>query len=318
MSFSDEFKRSLFQINEKNFETNALAAFNFQYRECDVYQKFCEHLNKSPEKVKKVSDIPFLPIEFFKSHAIKSGKWKKSKVFKSSGTTSSSRSHHFVRDIKHYHLSAQRAFESIVGDIKKLKIVAILPSYQQQGDSSLISMVDHFISYAKAGSGYFLYENIEKILQDDDPKLVIGVSYALLDLAERNIPTANAIIMETGGMKGRKKEITRKELHHQLKNGFGVGTIWSEYGMTELFSQAYGTNGQFTFPKWAKCLIRDINDPFSFLPEGLTGGINVIDLANIDTCCFIETKDLGKVSNNHFEVLGRFDNSDIRGCNLMF
>ncbi len=178
-------------------------------------------------------------------------------------------------------------------------------------------MVDYFMKYSHPESGYYLNEDVEHVLTDSDQKLVIGVSYALLNCAENRINIERSTIMETGGMKGRKKEITREQLHTSLKNGFNVNAIYSEYGMTELLSQAYGKNGFFSFPSWTKCMIRDINDPFSYLPENKTGGLNIIDLANIDSCCFIETKDLGRATGNTFEVLGRFDNSDIRGCNLM-
>jgi len=317
MSFAEEFKHRIFEINEETFLDSSLAAFEYQYSQCAVYQEYCNHLFKTPKTVNRLTDIPFLPIEFFKNHAIKSGKWNTSKVFKSSGTTSTGRSQHHIKDLAHYHASARFPFEQSFGSLSDFQIIAILPSYQEQGDSSLISMVDYFMQHAKPGSGYFSVEELGKILNTDTKKIVIGVSYALLDLAELQPPARNSTIMETGGMKGRKKEMTRQELHACLKQGFSVDHIWSEYGMTELQSQGYGKDGRFTFPAWAKCMIRDINDPFNYLPEGTNGGINVIDLANIDTCCFIETKDLGRKSGDAFEVLGRFDNSDIRGCNLM-
>ena len=316
MNFAEKFKHTLFAINEKTFVDSSLAAFEYQYNTCEIYQSYCNHLSKSPQSVKTLTEIPFMPIEFFKNHAIKSGRWKEKKVFKSSGTTATERSHHFIRDIRHYHRSARHAFENVLGSLSNYKIIAILPSYLEQGDSSLISMLDDFMKYGHADSGYFLNEELCDILTDEDQKLIIGVSYALFDLSEKNPQIQNAIIMETGGMKGRRKEITRHELHNKLKKGFDVDEIWSEYGMTELQSQAYGKNGQFTFPLWAKYLIRDINDPFNYVSEGETGGMNVIDLANIDSCCFIETRDLGRVNANNFEILGRFDNSDIRGCNL--
>lgn len=319
MSFSEDFKRTLFAINEETFLDSSLQAFNFQYENCEVYNRYCNYLNVNPTKVNHLNDIPFLPIEFFKNHAIKSEKWDVEKIFKSSGTTATGRSQHHIKDLDHYHNSAKVAFEQTFGALEAYKIIAILPSYQEQGDSSLISMIDFFIRHAKKGSGYFMHNELDDgQLNDEQQKLIIGVSYALLDFAEKNPKTRNAIIMETGGMKGRRKEMTRSELHDKLSSGFGVGEVWSEYGMTELQSQAYGKDeGKFKFPSWAKCFIRDINDPFSYLGENRTGGINVIDLANIDTCCFIETKDLGRVNRNYFEVLGRFDNSDVRGCNLM-
>ena len=317
MSFVEEFRHKIYEINEETFLVSSQAAFEYQYSQCTIYQSFCNHLNKTPKNVKRLTDIPFLPIEFFKNHAIKSGNWNASKIFKSSGTTSTGRSQHFIRDVNHYHQSAKYHFEQSFGPLNDYQIIAILPSYQEQGDSSLISMVDYFMQFAQPESGYFLEKKIGNTLNTDHKKLIIGVSYALLDLAELAPPTKNTIIMETGGMKGRKKEMTREELHSHLKNGFSVDHIWSEYGMTELQSQGYAKDGYFHFPSWAKCMIRDINDPFNYLPEGKTGGVNVIDLANIDTCCFIETKDLGQVNSELFEVLGRFDNSDIRGCNLL-
>lgn len=317
MSFTEEFKHRIFHINDETFEDSSLAAFDFQYHQCEVYRSFCDHLNKPPSNVKAINEIPFLPIEFFKNHAIKSGEWKEQKVFKSSGTTATGRSVHFIRDLAHYHKVSKQGFEMAVSDLSKIRIIAILPSYQEQGDSSLINMVDSFMKHSHPNSGY--YTENESFLSENEngKKLIIGVSYALLDLAERQLHLDNTIVMETGGMKGRRKEITREELHQTLQTGFSVDNIWSEYGMTELQSQAYGAGGEFKFPAWAKCMIRDINDPFYYLPEGKTGGVNIIDLANIDTCCFIETKDLGSTEKDFFQILGRFDNSDIRGCNLL-
>lgn len=317
MDFVEEFKSKTQEINEKNITDSSLAAFDFQYKQCLVYQDYCRHLKINPKEVKTIHDIPFLPIEFFKNHIVKSGHWNELKVFKSSGTTSTGRSQHFIKDLKHYKDTAIFNFEKKFGSLSEYQIIALLPSYHEQGDSSLICMVGYFINKAKEGSGYLLDTELENYMQSDEKKVLIGVSYALLDQSVKKIKARNAIIMETGGMKGRKKEMTRSELHQILKDSFGVQEIWSEYGMTELMSQAYGRNGLFKFPGWAKCLIRDINDPFAYLEDGKTGGINVIDLANIDTCCFIETKDLGRIQNDTFEVLGRFDNSDIRGCNLM-
>ncbi|WP_245986125.1 long-chain-fatty-acid--protein ligase [Marinoscillum furvescens] len=216
-----------------------------------------------------------------------------------------------------------KIFESHYYPLKDVEILALLPSYQEQGNSSLISMVDHFISNSRHESRYYLHQTNELIKRlkthTSHQKLLIGVSFALLDAVEHEaISSHNLTVMETGGMKGRRKELIRDELHHLLKRGFGVEAIHSEYGMTELTSQAYGAHGKFKFPPWCRALIRDINDPFSYVSEGKSGGLNIIDLANIQTCAFIETKDLGKqVTSDQFEVLGRFDNSDIRGCNLL-
>ncbi|WP_420315653.1 acyl transferase [Ekhidna sp.] len=318
MSFIKDFKHTIFDINEKTFEDSSLNVFEYQYYNCSTYNEYCNYLKKNPQNVKAIRDIPFLPIEFFKNHAIKSGEWSESIIFKSSGTTDAGRSIHYVQDVSFYHQLSVHAFQEQFGSLKDLMIVALLPSYQQQGNSSLIKMVDHFIENAHPESGYYLEGDVASELASSQKKLIIGVSYALLDAAEKGkMHLDQTIIMETGGMKGRRKELTRQDLHERLKKGFNVSEIWSEYGMTELFSQAYGVEGKFKFPKWAKCLIRDINDPFSYLDNHETGGINIIDLGNIDTCSFIETKDLGKSYGNYFEVLGRFDNSDIRGCNLM-
>lgn len=317
MNFVEEFKHKLFEVNEKTLQDSSLAAFDYQYSNSDIYQTYCKFLGKSPKNVKKITEIPFLPIELFKNHAIKSGDWEAEKIFKSSGTTATGRSEHHISDLDFYHETAKKTFESHFGSLSEYRILAILPSYQEQGDSSLISMVDYFMTYSQGGSGYFLNNDINNVLSNEGKNLIIGVSYALLDLTESHIKSHESIVMETGGMKGRRKEMTRTELHTILKNSFDTSEIWSEYGMTELQSQGYGKNGHFHFPPWAKCLVRDINDPFSYLPDHSTGGINVIDLANIETCCFIETKDLGRLNSNTFEVLGRFDNSDIRGCNLM-
>jgi len=317
MNFTSEFKKRLFSINETNFNDSSLEVFDYQYHHNSVYNHFCNSLRKTPRTVKKIYEVPFLPIEFFKNHIIISVNRDAEKKFKSSGTTSHNRSTHYIPDLKFYHKVAKKTFEHVFGRLSNKKIIALLPSYTEQGDSSLISMVDHFLNYAAPGSGYFLERDIAESLKPNAENIIFGVSYALLNL-EINEPISNTIITETGGMKGRAKEITREELHQIIAQKTGVEKIWSEYGMTELQSQAYGENGLFHFPKWAKTLIREINDPFTYREKSKSGGINVIDLANVETCSFIETKDLGKENENgSFEVLGRLDNSDIRGCNLM-
>lgn len=318
----ENFKRDLFFTSDDAFQSKALSLFDYQWNNNPVYQKFCRNLNKNPANVNSILEIPFLPIEFFKTHAVKTGSWKPEKTFLSSGTTGSERSKHSMKSVAFYHENTVQIFESRYGTLKEYTILALLPSYLEQGDSSLISMVAHFIQNSQKNSGFISshQEITTRIKHQKGPKLLIGVSFALLDLSEaQNIPDlSNVVVMETGGMKGRRKEIIREELHEMLNSAFGTSSIHSEYGMTELASQAYGADGLFTFPKWCKCLIRDINDPLSYVPVGYTGGINVIDLANIDSCAFIETKDLGKMGkNSHFDVLGRFDNADIRGCNLL-
>ncbi len=323
MNFAQSFKERVQFINEDNFEESALSLFEYQYSTNNIFNSYCKKLGKKLQGVQNIDDIPFLPIEFFKDHEIKSGKWKTEMIFKSSGTTGTNRSTHYIRDSNFYRNISRSLFEQFFGPLPDLQLFALLPSYEEQGDSSLIHMVDHLIGNAAAGSGFFhgkagLVENLEH--RSKQKKVLFGVSFALLNLVEnRSIKSRNLQVIETGGMKGRRKEITRMELHQRLSTGFSLEKVCSEYGMTELLSQAYSmADGQFKFPRWAKVIIRDINDPFSRVEETKTGGINVIDLANIDSCAFIETKDLGKVlKNGSFEILGRYDNSDIRGCNLM-
>ncbi len=316
MNFIEDFKNNLFKINEGNFEIHALALYEFQYHHNAIYRQYCDSLHKSPSRVKLFQDIPFLPIEFFKKHRIVASNNPTEKIFKSSGTTQSARSEHLVKDLSFYHRLSKRAFQDVFGSLDELQIIALLPSYLEQGDSSLVSMVDGFIQDARPGSGYFLGQKITELLHSAENKILIGVTYALLDL--QFVSSKSLTVIETGGMKGRKKEITRDDLHMQLKSKLGTEEIWSEYGMTELLSQAYGLNGKFKFPDWATVRIREINDPFAYPSPGKTGGINIVDLANVESCAFIETKDLGIMQKNgQFEVLGRFDNSDVRGCSLL-
>ena len=276
--------------------------------------------------MKEVSDIPFLPIEFFKTHQIKTGDFEHEETFLSSGTTGANHSKHLVKDLSLYEDSYINAFKQFYGNIEDYCVLGLLPSYLERKGSSLIYMVDDLIRRSNHNeSGFFLdnqaelIEILKKNVENNQKTILFGVSFALLDLAESyQIDLSDVIIMETGGMKGRRKELTRTELHAIYKNSFGVANIHSEYGMTELLSQAYSKgNGLFKTPRWMKVLIRDINDPFSYLQVNKTGGINVIDLANINSCSFIATQDLGKYSAEGFEVLGRFDNSDLRGCNLL-
>lgn len=312
------------------FNQLALAVFQFQVMENPVYKQYVETLKINIDEVSEIGQIPFLPIEFFKTHAITSKSENtnsKSETFTSSGTTGSLQSKHFVSDITVYEKSYLKAFELFYGNIKEYCILALLPSYLQREGSSLIYMTDDLIKKSThPESGFYLnnyaelIEKIHKLEQQKQKTLLMGVTYALLDLIEKqNFSLNYTIIMETGGMKGKRKEIVREELHAILCKGFGVNAIHSEFGMTELLSQAYSKGkGIFYCPPWMKILIRDTNDPFAFLPVNKTGGINVIDLANINSCSFIATQDLGKAfPDNSFEVLGRFDNSDIRGCNLL-
>lgn len=318
------FKSDLISINEETFEKFAIEIFNFQWNQNQIYREYCNLLNIHPKDVTGLKNIPFLPISFFKTQEIKSGTWPTEKIFKSSGTTGERSTHH-VKDESLYHLNAEAIFNQLFDHLEKFKILALLPSYIQQGNSSLISMVDYFMGRTPHAGGFYLdnYEELKQALViDNSPKILFGVSYAILDFIEKAGPFSNLddlIVIETGGMKGRREEITRQELHDRIKAGFDITSVYSEYGMTELFSQAYGKNGFFSFPGWARVMIRDINDPFSYVEKGQTGGINIIDLANIHTISFVETEDLGRiVQNGQFEVMGRLDNSDVRGCNLLF
>ncbi len=321
-------KKQIFKIqNEDDFLQTTLQVFQFQYKNNSVYRKFCDLLKTQPEKVNSLDEIPFLPIEFFKTHHILSSTEKIEETFTSSGTTGNLTSKHLVTNLSLYEKSFIKAFEVFYGEIEDYTTLALLPAYLERKGSSLIYMANYFIEHSNhPESGFYLDEldelaSLLKKLDTEGKKvLLIGVSFALLDLVEKHqFNLKNTIIMETGGMKGRRKEMIRKELHQILKEGFGVENIHSEYGMTELLSQAYSQgNGIFHCPKHMQLLIRDTEDALSYLPDGKTGGINVIDLANLNSCSFIATQDLGKkIKNNAFEILGRFDNSDIRGCNLM-
>jgi phenylacetate-coenzyme A ligase PaaK-like adenylate-forming protein len=313
--------------NQKQFEKIALKVFRFQYENNAVYRSFCEFLKVDKGSVKSLQQIPFLPIQFFKSHAVISSTDAIQHTFTSSGTTGMTTSKHLVTDVSLYEESYRNTFSEFYGNIEDYAVLALLPSYLERDGSSLIYMVNDLIERSNSpNSGYYLhnYDELTATLTELDASgqnvLLIGVTYALLDLIEQQkFELNNTIIMETGGMKGQRKEMIREELHELLCNGFGVNSIHSEYGMTELLSQAYSLgNGIFECPNWMSVLIRDTEDALTYIDYGKTGGINVIDLANINSCSFIATQDLGKkYANNSFEVLGRFDNSDIRGCNLM-
>ncbi|TGD58435.1 LuxE/PaaK family acyltransferase [Flavobacterium humi] len=313
--------------SKKEFEKTTLKVFRYQYDNNAVYRQFCEFLKKDKTNVKTLSQIPFLPIQFFKSHDVLSSPEAVQITFTSSGTTGMSTSRHMVTDLSFYEESFRLGFSQFYGNIEDYVILALLPSYLEREGSSLIYMAEDLIKRSnKPDSGFYLnnYDELTtKLVSLDNAGqnvILIGVTYALLDLIEnREFNLKNTIIMETGGMKGKRKEMIREELHQTLCKGFGVSEIHSEYGMTELLSQAYSLgDGIFECPNWMQVLIRDTEDALTYVNEGKTGGINVIDLANINSCSFIATQDLGKkTANNSFEVLGRFDNSDIRGCNLM-
>lgn len=313
--------------SKKEFEKITLKVFRHQYDNNTVYRDFCGFLNKDKQNVKSIKEIPFLPIQFFKSHDVLSSTEPIQETFTSSGTTGMVTSRHLITDLNYYEQSFRLAFSQFYGNIEDYAVLALLPSYLEREGSSLIYMVEDLIQGSNnPDSGFYLHnydELITKLTVLDNAGqnvLLIGVTYALLDLIEKqDFHLKNTIIMETGGMKGRRKEMIREELHDVLCKGFGVNEIHSEYGMTELLSQAYSLgNGIFECPPWMDILIRDAEDALSYIDYGKTGGINVIDLANINSCSFIATQDLGKkYPNQSFEVLGRFDNSDIRGCNLM-
>ncbi|WP_293311929.1 acyl transferase [Pedobacter sp. UBA5917] len=318
----------IFSIKSANeFNSIALNIFKLQAQNCNVYREYIFHLGIDADEITEVAQIPFLPISFFKSHSVLSSTGPIEVTFSSSGTTGMVQSSHHVTEVKLYEQSYLQAFTEFYGPVNDYCFLALLPSYQQRSGSSLIYMVNDLIEKSKhLQSGYFLYNHDELLqtlldLKSKKQKTVlIGVTYALLDFIENfDIDFPELIVMETGGMKGKRKEMVREELHEQLTKGFGVKTIHSEYGMTELLSQAYSLGeGIFNCPNWMKVVIRDTNDPLSLMPNGRTGGINVIDLANINSCSFIATQDLGRINpDQSFEVLGRFDNADIRGCNLL-
>ncbi|MDO6760634.1 acyl transferase [Tamlana sp. 2_MG-2023] len=319
---------AIFDIkNNSEFERAALEVFKFQFQNNRVYRSFCDLLYVHPAEVTAIKEIPFLPIQFFKTRDILSSKAEIQATFTSSGTTGSESSKHHVTNIEVYNKSFNKGFEQFYGKIEDYVILGLLPSYLERQGSSLIHMVDAMIKTSKHPESGFYLNNLSELkeqlikLDAEGKKIIlIGVSFALLDLVESfQFQLKNTIIMETGGMKGKRKELIRHELHAILKQGFGVDTIHSEYGMTELLSQAYSKgNGVFDCPPWLKVLTRDTEDALSIQTAGKAGGLNIIDLANVNSCSFIATQDLGRVnSDGSFEVIGRFDNSDIRGCNLM-
>ena len=323
------FIEEIFNIkDDRTFRAAALKVFHFQSLHTPVYRDYLATMGIEPERIREPEEIPFLPIEFFRSHSVLAEGKEPEMIFESSGTTGINPSRHYVADIAIYRKSFMNGFRRFYGDSAQICILALLPSYLEREGSSLVYMMDHLIKQSvQPGSGFYLdnFGELSSILQkrmkDRVPTLLMGVSFALLDLAEQYPQQLDKhiIVMETGGMKGRREELIRSELHQQLKEAFGIGHIHSEYGMTELLSQAYSVGeGLFKSPPWMKILIRDPNDPLSLLSTGQTGGIDIIDLANINSCSFIATGDLGKIhKDDRFEVLGRYDSSDIRGCNLL-
>jgi hypothetical protein len=285
-------------------------------------------LKIDPDNISELEKIPFLPIELFKTKKVATGEWAPEQVFTSSGTGQSGTSKHYIQHLEFYEQVSQLTFENFYGPPDRYHILALLPSYLERSGSSLVHMLHHLIGKSDSKySGFYLkdYQKLvdqlrELIAHGDRTIMLWGVSFALLDLAENHpMDLSEVVIIETGGMKGQREEIIREELHSRLQKAFNCNQIQSEYGMAELTSQAYTREGRFHTPPWMKVLVRDISDPFDYLPPGRVGGINVIDLANMHSCAFIETQDLGEVEvDGGFTVLGRLDNSDVRGCNLLW
>ena len=324
----DQLTNKILSINsDANFNDLALEIFRYQYKNNPAYRDFVSGLRVRPNQINHYLQIPFLPIEFFKTQIVYSGDNTNLNYFSSSGTTGSTTSRHYYMDTNFYGQSFSKSFKYFYGDVSDYVILALLPSYLEREGSSLVYMIDSLINRSNNKKSGFYLDDLDLLATElktldalGTKVLLIGVSFALLDLIEKySFNLQNTIIMETGGMKGRRKEMVREELHQLLKNGFGIKSIHSEYGMTELFSQAYSRGeGIFKTPPWMRVIIRDVNDPMHLIGNTKTGGINVIDLANYQSCSFIATQDLGKTfADGPFEVLGRFDDSDIRGCNLL-
>jgi phenylacetate-coenzyme A ligase PaaK-like adenylate-forming protein len=312
--------------SEDDFIASSLEIFRFQYEHNSVYRQWCQALKVGPDKVNSLANIPFLPIEFFKSQkVISTPENEKTRIFLSSVTTKQAPSKHYVNDISVYEESFLKGFRLFYGEPSDYVFLCLLPGYLERSDSSLVYMFNKLMEISnKKENGSFLnaekelLERIDGIKTQSKKCILIGVSYALLDLCGKVNLSDNFIVMETGGMKGKREEMTKEALHAELKKGLGIKTVHSEYGMTELLSQAYSKGeGIYNSPPWLKFLIRDVNDPLQILKNEKTGGLNIIDLANINSCSFIATKDLGRISEKGLEIMGRFDESDIRGCNLM-
>ncbi|MGK7395358.1 MAG: acyl transferase [Candidatus Cyclobacteriaceae bacterium M3_2C_046] len=326
MNFFKSFQNDIFSIGPANFEDKALELFHFQAKYNAIYRQYLHNLPVDIPKIQKLTQIPFLPIDFFKSYPVKTGEWPEAAIFESSGTTGSITSKHYIYDLTFYRQVSAHIFESFFGPLSRYHIFGLLPSYLERNNASLVFMVDHFINQSQSvHSGFYLHNLKElsleiKQIKDQRTLLLLGVTFALIDMAENYpLPEFRGKVMETGGMKGKRREMVREEVHQILQNGFSLSQIQSEYGMTELMSQAYALDsGRFRTPSWMRVLMRDINDPFMIYTKPDSGGINIIDLANVHSCAFIETKDLGRLHPDQtFEVLGRYDNSDVRGCNLM-
>ena len=318
-----------------DFDELALRIFRFQFHNNPLYQAFCQNLDRTPDSVSDLRYIPFLPVQFFKTHAVKTGDFEPAVIFQSSGTTESGRSRHLVKSIGWYDYISESIFEKEYGDLEQYILLALLPSYQEQGGSSLVHMVEKFIGKTKdPHSGFYRYDfdrlgkDLEFFLEGSKKILLWGVTFALMDFAERwnrkGSATAGAMdhrltLIETGGMKGRRKELLRSEVHALMKSAFGVNSVHSEYGMTEMLSQAYSKGeGVFGMGASMRVMSYDAQDPLTFVGDGISGRCHVVDLANVDSCSFIATDDICRTDGNAFEILGRLDHSDIRGCNLLY
>lgn len=309
-------------ISEHNFNEIALDIFQFQAKNNAVYAQYLDLIDQETAEIDHYTQIPCLPITFFKTHKVVTGDFEPALIFESSSTTGIGVSKNYLQNISHYHHNCLRIIEEKLGDIREYEIFGLLPNYLERQHSSLVSMVEFLMHHNKQPDGFYLYNHealLDRINTSTKKILLFGVSFALLDFAEQHTTAKKITVIETGGMKGRKKEITKEEVYTELKTAFRNGTIISEYGMTELLSQAYSNDkGIYTCPTWMKVLPRADNDPLSHAATGQSAALNIIDLANLHSCCFIATDDLGKVYHNgQFEVLGRLDYADIRGCSLM-
>lgn len=327
MFATDSFKKKIFDLKSPDFEAAALELFRYQATANAVYRQYLQNLSIDIAAVTTIEAIPYLPIELFKTHPIISGKGEVQQTFSSSGTTGLQTSRHHLLDLSLYEQSFLKGFEHFYGSPQKYCFLALLPAYLERQGSSLVYMAHHLIKRSQhPKSGFYLYDygaladTIRQLEEAQQSTILLGVSFALWDLAEQfPMPLQHTIIMETGGMKGKREEVIREELHAIYQQAFEVKNIYSEYGMTELLSQAYSKGeGIFRCPPWMKVLAREVTDPFNILPPNRTGILNIIDLANIHSCAFLATSDLGKYfEDGSFEVSGRMDESDIRGCNLL-
>jgi len=323
---AEDLEEKVFSVhNEKEFASIALALYHFQFHNNKVYHDYCTAIGRTPDVVSEIREIPFLPIRFFKTHTVVSTTFHPQTIFQSSGTTNAVTSRHYVRDLALYEKSFLKGFRAAYGPPEHYCFQCLLPSYLEREGSSLVYMADRLIrASGHERSGFYLNNleelaaNLEWLESVGQKTILLGVTYALLQFAENfGRPLSHTLVMETGGMKGKAKELTRHEVYEMVKQHFGPAPVHSEYGMTELLSQAYGQDGIFTSPPWMRIFLRDETDPLSLQTEG-TGAINVMDLANIYSCCFIATEDMGRLqADGSFEVLGRMDNSDVRGCSLM-